>query len=167
MFLCTVIKEKNDTYRLSISSATKEELKNSKEVRYFTSYPDVSSRLKEIFSEPFDCFSTRNGHYNAYYVPIFSCRWGTYRSIFIPMRSETNVTYVVRADIDISCVKALLRENTLQTIFEFIIFTLAILPILIAYIHVIKEKNLEYLRIHSLYLEHSKHSMTGSFNTTL
>jgi len=159
-FLYSVVRGRDGTYRLSSSSALKEELETGKEVRYFSPYPDVSIMMKQSFEASVTNFSHRNDAYHEFYVPIFSDRWGAYRSIFIPMRSPSGNTYMVGADIDISYVKALLRKNTLNTILTFFIFTLAILPIVYAYISMLRQKNREYLRVHRLYLDQSKRSVT-------
>ena len=161
-FLYTVICDHDGTYRLSSSSALKEEFEQSQEVRYFTAYPDASDTLKQSFELPNTHFSQRNETYEAFYVPVFSDRWGTYRSIFVPMRSPTGKTYVVGADIDISYVQALLRQNTLKTLLEFVIFLLVILPIVYVYVNALKQKTQEYQHVHRLYMDQSKRSVTDS-----
>ena len=62
--------------------------------------------------------------------------------------------------MDITYVKALLRKNTVETVMEFLIFTLATLPIVYAYISAIRRKNIEYHQVHRLYLDSSKLSET-------
>lgn len=159
-FLYTVLRDRNGTYRLSSSSALETELKEGKEVHYYTAYPDASDTLKASFEFQQNRFSTRSDVYHPVYVPIFSDRWGTYRSVFIPMRSSAGQIYAVGADMDITYVKALLRKNTVETVMEFLIFTLATLPIVYAYISAIRRKNIEYHQVHRLYLDSSKLSET-------
>nr|WP_320115086.1 GGDEF domain-containing protein [uncultured Desulfuromonas sp.] len=161
-FLYSVVRDTSGGYRLTSSSALKEELENGNEVRYYTAYPDVSTTLKQSFEESHINFSRRNESYHALYVPVFSDRWGTYRSIFVPIRTPSGQTYVVGADLDISYVTAQLRNNTLETILSFVIFSLSILPIIYAYIQVLKQKNREYQQVHQLYLDQSKRSITDS-----
>lgn len=158
-FLYTVIRDRNGVYQLSSSSATDEELKTGEEVRYFTAYPDASDLLKHSF-ENNTHFSERDKTYYPIYAPIYSDRWGTYRSVFIPMRSPGGNPYFACADVDISYVSALLRHNLLQTILEFVIFTLAILPIIYAYVSVVKRKSREFQQVHQLYLDQSARSIT-------
>ena len=159
-FLYSIVRDRNGDYRLTSSSALKEELENGSEVRYYTAYPDVSVTLKQSFEESHINFSQRNEAYHALYVPVFSDRWGTYRSIFVPIRTPSGQTYVVGADLDISYVTTLLRNNTLKTVLSFIIFTLAILPIVYTYIRELRQKNREYRHVHRLYLDQSKRSIT-------
>lgn len=159
-FLYTVIRDADGTYRLTSSSATDDELKTGSEVRCFTDYPDASGLLKETFENAGTCFAKRDDVYHPVYAPIFSDRWGTYRSVFIPMRSPGGHDYIAAADMDISHVTALLRQNTLQTLLEYVIFTLSILPIVYAYINTVKRKSREYLHVQKLYLDHSQRSVT-------
>ncbi len=159
-FLYTVIRDPQGNYRLSSSSATEEELKNGEEVRYFTDYPDASKLLKEGFESAATHFSTPAEKYAPIYAPIYSDRWGTYRSLFIPLRSPNGNVYMACADMDISYVSALLQENFLQTLLEFVIFTLAILPIVYSYISAVKRKTREYQQVHQLYLDQSECSVT-------
>lgn len=159
-FLYTVIRDKNGVYRLSSSSATDEELKNGKEVRYYTDYPDASELLKRSFEDGKTLFSDRSDTYQPVYAPIYSDRWGTYRSVFIPMHSANGNLYAACADVDISYVTALLRHNLLETILEFVIFLLAIIPIIFTYISAVKRKSQEFQQVHQLYLDHSERSVT-------
>lgn len=159
-FLYTVVRDNDAVYRLTSSSALKEELERGDEVLYYTAYPDVSTTLKQSFEESHMNFSRRNEAYHALYVPVFSDRWGTYRSIFVPLKTPAGHTYVVGADLDISYVTAQLRNNTLKTILSFVIFSLAILPIIYTYILALKQKNREYQQVHQLYLDHSQRSIT-------
>ncbi len=159
-FIYTVIRDRKGNYRLSSSSATDEELKKGEEVRYFTDYPDVSELIKQSFKNDKTHFSARHEDHYPIYAPIYSDRWGTYRSVFIPMRSPSGNHYMACADMDITHVTALLRKNLLQSILEFAIFTLALLPIIYSYISAVKRKRREYQQVHKLYLDHSERSVT-------
>ncbi len=64
--------------------------------------------------------------------------------------------------MDISHVDTLLRKNTLQTLFEFFIFTFSIIPIFFTYIHAIRHKIIQYQQVHNLYLTLSKRSVTDT-----
>ncbi len=159
-FLYTVIRDRDGHYRLSSSSATDEELKKGKEVSYFTAYPDASDLIKQGFESHQTHFNGSAEDYYPIYAPTYSDRWGTYRSVFIPMSSPNGNHFVACADIDISYVKEQLQKNLLNTILEFVIFTLAILPIIYAYIIAIKRKSQEFQHVHQLYLDHSERAVT-------
>jgi diguanylate cyclase (GGDEF)-like protein len=159
-FLYTVIKDSKGMYRLTSSSALAKEIQDGTEVHYFTAYPDASAKLKQSFQRKTSNFHERNAIYKPLYVPIYSDRWGTYRSVFVPMRTSKGHLYAVGVDMDISYVKTLLEKNTIKTLLEFLLFTFAILPIIFTYITMLKRKSDEYKQVHKLYIDQSKRSIT-------
>ncbi|WP_321315861.1 GGDEF domain-containing protein [Halarcobacter sp.] len=146
-FLYTVIKAKNGIHYLTSSSALDKEVKTHTEVRYFTPYPDASETLKNSFEHLSTDYTAPNKIYKPFYVPIFSDRWGTYRSIVLPIQTSNGNLYVVGVDMDISYVNKLLKQNTIQTFLSFLLFLISIVPILIAYKNVLKDKHKEYQEV--------------------
>lgn len=159
-FLYTVIQDENGTFRLSSSSALDEEIKEGTQVPYFEDYSDVSPLLKQSFEDNTTLFSKRNGRYQPIYIPVMKDRWGTYRTIFLPMRTEKGNIYAVGADMDISYINSALRKNIFQTILEFLLFSLAVLPIMMAYVTMLKRKQEEFQKVHKLYVDQSIRSVT-------
>jgi len=159
-FLYTVILDKNGIYRLSSSSALASEIKNHEEVHYFTVYPDVSDILEKSFKSPSINFIKPNKIYTPIFVPVFKDKWGTYRSIFLPIRSLKGNLYVVGVDMNITYVNRILKQNTIQTILSFLLFLIAILPIVISYVSMLKRKHAEYQKVYNLYIDQSKRSIT-------
>jgi diguanylate cyclase (GGDEF)-like protein len=159
-FLYTVICDQNGKYRLTSSSALDSEIKEHTEVRYFTLYPDASDTLKNSFGNLSTDYIVPNKIYKPFYVPIFSDRWGTYRSIVLPIQTTKGHLYVIGVDMDISYVNAILKQNTIQTILSFLLFLVSIIPIIIAYKGMLKQKHKEYQKVHKLYVDHSKKSIT-------
>jgi diguanylate cyclase (GGDEF)-like protein len=159
-FLYTVIRDQKGDYRLSSSSATDKELETGEEVRFFTAYPDVSELIKQGFENEKNHFSAPSETYYPVYAPVYSDRWGTYRSVFIPMRSPNGTPYYACADVDITYVATLLRRNLLQNLLEFVIFAVAIFPIIYFYISAVKRKSQEFQQVHQLYLDQSERSVT-------
>lgn len=159
-FLYTVIRDQNGTYRLTSSSALASEIKDHTEVHYFTAYPDASNTIKTSLDMPRTDLNEINKIYKPLYVPIFSDRWVTYRSVVIPMRTAKGNLYIVGADMDISHVNKLLRHNLLQTLFSFILFLIAVFPIVMLYTLILKHKQKEYKEVHQLYVDQSKRSIT-------
>jgi len=159
-FLYTVILDKKGIYRLSSSSALSSEIKKHTEVRYFTVYPDVSDVLKKSFKNPSISFIKPNKIYKPIFVPVFKDKWGTYRSIFLPIRSLEGNLYVVGVDMDITYVNSILQQNTIQTILSFLFFLIAVLPIVVSYVSMLKRKHAEYQKVHKLYVDQSKRSIT-------
>ncbi len=159
-FLYTVIRDKNGKYRLTSSSALDSELKEHTEVRYFTDYPEASDILKKSFEVHNTNYTLPNKIYKPFYVPVFSDRWGTYRSIVLPILTTNGNLYVVGVDIDISYVNTLLKNNTIQTLLSFILFLIAVIPLVITYNLIIKRKQKEFQEVHKLYMDQSKLSVT-------
>ena len=159
-FLYTVILDKNGIYRLSSSSALASEITNHKEVHYFTVYPDVNDILEKSFKNPSISFIKPNKIYTPIFVPVFKDKWGIYRSIFLPIRSVEGHLYVVGVDMDISYVNRMLQQNMIQTIVSFLLFLIAILPIVVSYVSMLKRKHAEYQKVHKLYIDQSKRSIT-------
>ncbi|MEJ2414850.1 MAG: GGDEF domain-containing protein [Sulfurimonas sp.] len=159
-FLYTVIRDKNGTYELTSSSALASEIKDHTEVRYFTPYPDASDTLKNSFEHLSTDYITPNKIYKPFYVPIYSDRWGTYRSIVLPIQTAKGHLYVIGVDMDISYVNAVLKQNTIQTLFSYLLFFVSIIPIIIAYKNMLQRKQDEYQKVHELYIDSSKRSIT-------
>ncbi len=161
-FLYTVIQDRDGKYRLSSSGATKKELEQEKEVHYFTPYPDVSKLIIASFKNDKTIFSARAQKYFPIYASDYTDRWGTYRSVFIPLQSPGGRRYFACADIDITHVTSLLQQNLMQNLLAFALLTMAILPIIYSYVKVVRRKRREYQQVHKLYLDQSERSVTDA-----
>ncbi len=164
-FLYTVMRDAKEDYRLSSSSALDEELEKGEEVHYFTPYPDVSELLKKCFEKAAtdkSDFRSRLETYQPIYVPVFSDRWGTYRSVFIPIRTSSGNLYAVGADMDITHIRALLQQNMLKSLIGFFLILLALLPLVYVYLTTMKLRHRELQLMHGLYLDKSRLSYTDS-----
>lgn len=161
-FLYTVIKDDTGNFRLTSSSALDSEIESNTEVRYYTAYPDASDTLKKSFEHLNTDYVAPNKIYKPFYVPIFSDRWGTYRSIVLPIQTTQGNLYVIGVDIDISYVNTILKQNTLQTLLSFLLFLIAIIPMIIVYNSMLKHKREEYQEVHKLYVDSTKRSITDS-----
>jgi diguanylate cyclase (GGDEF)-like protein len=159
-FLYTVIRESNEIFYLTSSSALNSEIKKHTEVRYYTPYPDASETLKNSFKHLSTDYIAPNKIYKPFYVPVFSDRWGTYRSIVLPIQTEKGHLYVIGVDMDITYVNEILKQNTIQTFLSFLLFLIAIIPIIISYKNMLKHKHKEFQEVHELYIDHSKKSIT-------
>lgn len=161
-FLYTVIKDQKGNFRLSSSGATEDEFQKGEEVRYFAAYQDVSKLIIEAFNNEKTVFSKRAQKYHPIYAPVYSDRWGTYRSVFIPLHSPGGRPYFACADIDITHVNKLLQQNLMHNLLAFAVLTMAILPIIYSYVKVIRRKSREYQQVHKLYLDQSERSVTDA-----
>lgn len=62
--------------------------------------------------------------------------------------------------MDITYVNRILKQNTIQIILSFLLFLIAILPIVTSYVSMLKRKHAEYQEVYKLYIDHSKRSVT-------
>jgi diguanylate cyclase (GGDEF)-like protein len=104
------------------SNATEEERKTGVNLStYLYHYDDAPPAV-------YKAFETGEIIYSEY-----SDKWGQFRSVFVPMTSKDGLRYVVAADIEISHIKALLRQSLLKSLFYGALFLLFIIPFQIAY----------------------------------
>lgn len=97
-YVYAVIKKNQDIIFVS-SSATDDELASGKETLSFDIYKDASNQLKLAFEK-----STVN--YDEY-----KDKWGEFRSVFIPLKSNNGKSFVVCADIRIDEIDKLLAKD--------------------------------------------------------
>ncbi len=90
--------EKNGKIYFTSSSATKGEIADNKVFNYMEEYPEATKQLKNIFKtfKPF--------------YEVSSDRWGTFKSILIPMKTSEGIKYIVGADIKIDRILAKKRQ---------------------------------------------------------
>jgi len=95
--------EKNGKIYFTSSSATKGEIRSNKIFNYMEEYPEATDKLKNIFKT-----------FNPFYE-VSTDRWGTFKSILIPMQTKKGVKYIVGADIRIDKILRA-KENFLKKI---------------------------------------------------
>lgn len=113
---------RNNKIHFTASSATDEELNSGEGITYyFDHYEDVAP-------EVFDVFNSQKKSYLE-----FTDQWGTFRSVFIPMRAEDGSMYVTSADIETSHIDTLLRNSLLQQVTIAALFLFFAIPLVIAF----------------------------------
>lgn len=117
-YLYTMVQKNNKIY-FTASSATDEERRTGKNLtRYFDHYDDASDTLKTAFL-------TRQISFDEY-----SDKWGSFRSVFIPLKSPDGHLYIVAADVKISEIDKVLKESILFLLARLLIFLALSLPFL-------------------------------------
>lgn len=118
MYVYTVI-ERGGKIHFIASSATDEERRSGINLtRYDDIYDDASDELRKVFRTG----QTRFDEYTD--------KWGTFRSVFVPMKSPSGTLYVAAADIRIDTIHRLLREEAISLMIRvFIVLALGILLI--------------------------------------
>jgi len=110
VYVYTMIRDKENIYFTS-TNATPEELKDDSYDRYFTMYEEPSEGVKKAFDTGEIVFDEYTDNY------------GTFRSVFIPMKTEKGKVYVAAADLSLDY----LHEQLSGILFNSILMGLAIL----------------------------------------
>jgi len=104
-YLYTVI-YKDNHYYITSSSATDSEIANNKKVHFFSNYDDAYDSLKNAFTRTKPSYFTNHD------------RWGSYRTVAIPMLSKNGNKYLSCADIDLNYVEDLLKINIIDFLID-------------------------------------------------
>jgi len=113
------------------SSATTEELSTGEDLtHYFDLYEDASDALKNIFTD------------NKVIFEETSDKWGTFRSILMPMHTKKGTKYIVGADIQIDEVINTLNQSVHNLLIRQSVIAL-ILLLLMLYFMLISNKELK------------------------
>ncbi len=118
VYIYTMI-QKNGKIYFTASSGTDEERKSGINLtRYFDPYDDASDELKNVFRTQKKQFAE------------YTDKWGTFRSVFIPMKSQEGRMYVVGADVKIDTIKQTLNEKALNLLLRLVAVLALTLPFL-------------------------------------
>lgn len=112
--------EQNDRVYFTASSATDSELKTGNNLtRYFDLYDEASPAIKNVFSR-----------HNLIYDETPD-KWGTFRSVIIPMKTSNGNRYAVGADIPIDTIDGMLEDQVIKHfVFGFGLFLLSFISLL-------------------------------------
>lgn len=92
--------QKEDKIYFTASNATDEERKSGVNLtHYFDEYTDADTALKNTFQTRQTAFAE------------YTDKWGTFRSVFLPMKTPAGTEYVVAADIQIDTITQLLNKE--------------------------------------------------------
>jgi signal transduction histidine kinase len=102
-YVYTMIKKDDNIYFTS-SSATDEEIKNNEATKYLDKYDEATQLLKKTFDTHKITYEESTD------------RWGTFRTVFIPMQTKNGIWYIAGADIKITYISQQLN-NYIKKIF--------------------------------------------------
>lgn len=118
VYIYTMIQRNGKIY-FTASSGTEEERKSGINLtRYFDTYDDASDELKNVFRTQKKQFAE------------YTDKWGTFRSVFIPMKSQKGTLYVIGADIQINTIKQTLNDKALNLLLRLAVVLALTLPFL-------------------------------------
>ena len=116
-YVYSMIQDKENKIRFITSNPEPHELENGNyEYMYWTTYPEAAP-------EVFDAFNSMQTTYAQY-----SDRWGTFRSIFYPLKAVDGTTYVIGVDIPVSDVNSLAQKSMVSALAKTILVAALILP---------------------------------------
>lgn len=116
VYIYTMIQRNGKIY-FTASSGTEEERKSGINLtRYFDPYDDASDELKTVFRTQKKQFAE------------YTDKWGTFRSIFLPMKSQEGTMYVVGADIQIDTINQTLNDKALNLLLRLAVVLALSLP---------------------------------------
>ena len=129
-YLYCVVK-RSDGYFFTLSSERPSDRARKLEPHFWESYDDAPNALKEAFT-------TQKPTY-AFYTD----KWGTFRSIFVPMTSPMGQKYVVGVDLSIDDIQTLLWDAIFQTVVIAILFLALLIPPLLLFYNFLRLKEKE------------------------
>ncbi|MBI3873649.1 MAG: HAMP domain-containing histidine kinase [Arcobacter sp.] len=104
------------------SSATEKELSSNTNLSHFgDTYNDASPVISTVFKTKQKAFDE------------YADKWGSFHTLYIPLKSEDGTSYVVGADIDISHIDEQLNRNLLYSIADMLFYIIILLPFFLVY----------------------------------
>lgn len=113
--------EKDGKFYFSAPTVTEEEATERKRW-YWLPYDDISPAFVKAFQDNFPAYAQ------------YTDKWGTFRSIALPQTSPGGRRYLACADVDISWLRAMLREEFWESVLIGSYFLLLVLPFIFAFL---------------------------------
>ena len=124
---------KDGKIHFTLSSATKDDEKEGMVTRYFDEYEDASEKLLHIFDT------------NKPFYENTTDKWGSFRSILIPMQTQKGTRYIIGADIRVDEIDKALHDSLVYIlIVQFGI--VVVLLLILYYFYKISKKELEDIK---------------------
>lgn len=129
-YIYTLIEKDGKIYFTS-SSYTKQELAEKSYTQFMDNYKEASPSIHDTFKAGSINFDESTD------------RWGTFRSIYLPMSTSTGEKFIIGADVELGVIESKKAEILKWTILTALFFLALILPSLIIYIFAIKKEKAE------------------------
>ena len=115
-YLYTMILKDKKVY-FTLSSATDYDVKNGMVTHYFDLYEDASDELKHIFDKNQILYETTTD------------KWGSFRSVLIPMQTDSGTKYIIGADIRVDDIEKQLYSSIVNIILIEVLIALVLMSI--------------------------------------
>ena len=121
VYVYTLIQQKKKLL-FSSSSVSEEEIQLKKSTSpYYSVYDDAPQQLN-------DAFETGKIQFAEY-----TDKWGTFRSVFIPLETKDGFRYVTASDIEITHISLILQDALLSNLLSSLLALLFIIPFILAF----------------------------------
>ena len=117
-----VVVQEGDSFYFIISNEQENDPTEGLAVTFWEHYAQPPSELIKAFQTQQLVFS-----------PVYTDKWGTFHSVFVPMISPKGKKYVVGADIAVEEIQTLLLNVFLQTLAIAVLFLLLLIPTLLLF----------------------------------
>lgn len=141
-YIYIVIKDK-EGYYFFISNEHEDDRARGLEVKFWERYDQPAAELIQAFQTNRLAFS-----------PVYTDKWGTFHSVFVPMVSPQGRTYIVGADIAVEYIQTLLLNVLFLTIGITLLFLLLLIPTIILLQRYNKTKEQEAISHHTMLTQH-------------
>lgn len=120
-FLYTLIKKGEKIY-ITSSSATKEELANNEQVRYYSLFHEADPNFHEAFQNNTPVSFTHED------------RWGTFRAFVLPEKSPEGKNYLSVAEYDISYLNSKVKSKLIVALLSSVLLVFGSLPLFFTFL---------------------------------
>lgn len=141
-YLYIVVRDQNDYYFI-ISNEQANDPEKGLAVTFWEHYANPPMELKKAYTTKQLIFS-----------PVYTDKWGTFHSVFVPMVSPQGKHYVIGADIAVDEIHTLLINVALQTLGIAILFLLLIIPMFILFQRYARIKERESISHNNMIMQH-------------
>ncbi|MDD5052382.1 MAG: response regulator [Sulfuricurvum sp.] len=137
-YIYIVVQDQNDYY-FTISNEHGDDRIKGLEVKFWDRYDKPAPELIQAVQSKQLIFS-----------PVYTDKWGTFHSVFVPMISPQGKTYIVGADISVESIHALLLNVFFQTLGIALLFLLVLIPTIVLLQRYNRTKEREVLSHHNM-----------------
>ncbi|MDD2265943.1 response regulator [Sulfuricurvum sp.] len=141
-YIYIVVKDKDGGYYFTISNEHDDDRAKGLGVKFWERYDEPAPELIQAFQTNTLAFS-----------PIYTDKWGTFHSVFVPMVSPQGKTYVVGADIAVEYIRTLLLNVLFLTLGIALLFLLVLIPTIVLLQRYNKTKEREALNHHNMLIQ--------------
>ena len=125
-YIYAFIKKDNKIY-YTTTSYKEDEWNHAYKKDFLTEYTAATELLKSTFTSMETSYE------------VSSDKYGTFKSILVPLTAIDGSTYVVGADLDITYIQERLHENLIRGVLLSLYFLILLIPIMLLYLGIVKE----------------------------